>query len=365
MIRMVTGLLIILQVAFCGGEKLSKTTSEPIHDDMQIYRAMKADTVFIDLTRSIIRWKGTKMRKTGKHEGIISLRDGYLLFDEQNLVGGRFHIDMSSMEVTDMPPHETIPRKRLIDHLKSTDFFDTQQFPFSTFEIKHVQRQDGHELLIDGDLTMKGITNSIQFMATFNEDEIRSNFEINRFNWDVGFRGSWADRTLVDRNIELTIELKGIQFPRLISIGERTLIRSEIEHQISLGLTATRTKDIDLYMSLLPADLILRDPNGNEISRLEQRENALRDWSIIDSTLSIGMNIERIEFPERDSVIAYTHQEWKRIMFRQDGTTTDTVLTTQKHRETWKKTNAGWFVYTIEELGGQVFINGKEYEPGH
>lgn len=51
-------------------------------------------------------------------------------------------------------------------------------------------------------------------------------------------------------------------------------------------------------------------------------------------------------------------------MLRRDLVTVDTVLTTQRHRETWRRTRAGWRQYFIEELGGQIWLNGKPYKPG-
>jgi hypothetical protein len=49
-------------------------------------------------------------------------------------------------------------------------------------------------------------------------------------------------------------------------------------------------------------------------------------------------------------------------MFQKDGKTKDTILTTQKHIETWKKTAKGWLNYDVKELGSKVFINGQEYK---
>lgn len=148
-----------------------------------------------------------------------------------------------------------------------------------------------------------------------------------------------------------------------LSIAERIAIEKEIKNEIEEGIEATRTKNIDAYMSQLPNDLILKDENGNIISKQQQRENALRDWAIIDTTLSIEMKIDSIRFLKRDSIIVFTSQSWKRMMFQRDGIKTDTILTTQKHRETWQKNDIGWFGYYVEELGGKIFINGVEYKP--
>lgn len=49
------------------------------------------------------------------------------------------------------------------------------------------------------------------------------------------------------------------------------------------------------------------------------------------------------------------------MMFQRDGITKDTVLTTQKHEETWKRNEKGWFGNEVKELGGEIFINGKPF----
>jgi hypothetical protein len=75
------------------------------------------------------------------------------------------------------------------------------------------------------------------------------------------------------------------------------------------------------------------------------------------------MEIDSIQYPSKDSVLVYTSQHWERMMYQRDGITTDTVLTTQRHQEIWKKTPKGWFGYNIIELGGEVFVNGNKYTP--
>lgn len=148
-----------------------------------------------------------------------------------------------------------------------------------------------------------------------------------------------------------------------LSVTERATIESEIKKEIDKGIEATRSKNIDAYMSQLPNDLNLKDENGNLISRQQQRANTLRDWAIIDTTLNIEMKIDSIRFLRRDSIIVFTSQSWKRMMFQRGGVKTDTILTTHEHRETWIKNDNGWFGYYIEELGGTIFINGEEYNP--
>jgi hypothetical protein len=139
-----------------------------------------------------------------------------------------------------------------------------------------------------------------------------------------------------------------------------TEIKTEIQKQLDKCVLAVTTKNINLYMDLIPEDFIIKDQSGEVISREKQKEYTLRDWSIIDTTLNNKFLVDSIK-TYGDSVIAYTSQKWERLMFRQ-GKTKDTILTTQKHIETWKKTTKGWLNYDVTELGGETFINGNLYK---
>lgn len=137
-------------------------------------------------------------------------------------------------------------------------------------------------------------------------------------------------------------------------------IKQEIQDQLNKCVKAVESKDIDLYMALIPPDFVIYDENGEIISREKQREYTLRDWSIIDRTLHNSYTADSI-LANGDSAIVYTSQRWERRMFQRDGITIDTILTTQKHRETWKRTEIGWLNYDVQELGGKIYINGREY----
>jgi len=138
-------------------------------------------------------------------------------------------------------------------------------------------------------------------------------------------------------------------------------IISEIQGQLDKCAKAVETKDIDLYMDLIPEDFVIFDKSGETITREKLKEYTLRDWSIIDTTLNNKFTADSIKV-YGDSATVFTSQRWERLMYQRDGVTKDTILTTQRHIETWKKTKKGWLNYDVKELGGQVFINGKEYK---
>ncbi len=142
---------------------------------------------------------------------------------------------------------------------------------------------------------------------------------------------------------------------------EKEKIKAERQNVISISIEATRTQDIENYMSVLPKDIIIKDNQGGIVTRTRQKANTLRDWSIIKKTLNIKMNIDSIQFAQIDSIIVYTSQSWERLMFQRDGITTDAILTTQKHKEIWKQRQHQWLNYETEELDGEIFINGFPY----
>ncbi|SMC78650.1 YceI family protein [Pedobacter africanus] len=111
----------------------------------------------VDLEKSSITWLGKKL--TGSHNGTIDLQSGSLLFDGKKLSGGNFVINMTTIKDADKSA-------RLEGHLKADDFFGTDKFATSTFVIKKVAAAAANQVNVTGDLTIKGVTNSITFPAT-------------------------------------------------------------------------------------------------------------------------------------------------------------------------------------------------------
>ena len=130
---------------------------------------VKNDGTFKTVESQIL-WKGYK--PTGSHHGSIDLKEGVLAVKDNQLVGGKFIIDMTTIKDLDMP--QTDPyNKKLVDHLKSPDFFDVAKYPTAKFEITAVRPQ-AENYLIEGNLTIKDITKNITFpaMVLNKKDEI-------------------------------------------------------------------------------------------------------------------------------------------------------------------------------------------------
>ena len=86
--------------------------------------AFSSDTVKnVNIEDSVVKWTGYKV--TGQHEGTISLKKGTLMFDGKTLTGGKFVMDMTTINTTDI---EGDYKAKLDGHLKSNDFFGVKKY---------------------------------------------------------------------------------------------------------------------------------------------------------------------------------------------------------------------------------------------
>lgn len=117
---------------------------------------MKTQKFEVLPSQSSIAWIGRKV--TGEHDGTIGIKDGFLLFSNDRLTGGRFVIDMQSIKILDVTDPAT--NAQFASHLASDDFFSIDQHPDAIFEITAVVGEH-----VKGSLTIKGITNAVGFDA--------------------------------------------------------------------------------------------------------------------------------------------------------------------------------------------------------
>ncbi len=177
----------------------------------EVYQQEEAgNKLNVDIEKSIITWKGTKLRRMGSHEGTLSIMNGSLYFDKGKLAGGSIIADMHTITVTDIPPHEVVPIRNITDHLNAD--FETDVYPVSKFEITDVDYSTGEAIDIRGELTIKDVTKPITIQAEVmfmdkSTYRFSSSFSFNRFDWNIGTEGSWLEKKLVDEDITLRVEI--------------------------------------------------------------------------------------------------------------------------------------------------------------
>lgn len=173
--------------------------------------AMKKRLV-VDVERSVIHWKGTKFFGIRSHAGEVRLVDGFIIIHQDAILAGRFTLDMTTIEVTDIPESDPVPRRRLREHLLNEDFFFVERYPSATFEITQARQEEPGRYRISGQLTMRGRTHGVILTAhvpVLSDSALRATarFSINRHDWGVAYRGSRLTNDLVDDMIDLNLIL--------------------------------------------------------------------------------------------------------------------------------------------------------------
>lgn len=165
----------------------------------------KGTSYEIDTNASIIEWGASKV--TGSHNGTVNLKSGSLTADGEIITGGKFVIDMPTIEDKDMTGEY---KEKLEGHLKDTDFFEVGKFPEGTFEIASVIKTE-NAYDVRGNLTLKGISKGITFPANVvfengKPSSATGTAEINRQQWGIVYKGMPDD--LINDTINLKLDLK-------------------------------------------------------------------------------------------------------------------------------------------------------------
>ena len=175
-----------------------------------------AEKLNLDLEKSQISWVGKKV--VDKHDGTLAIKSGFVEVEDDKIIGGEFVLDLANGIVCKDIESPTY-NKKLVDHLKSEDFFFTEKHPEGKFVLKGANpRPEKDVFTIVGDLTLRGITNLVSFPAKVTKSEngtylASATTEIDRTNWDLKYNsGKFFDPAqlgdkLILNEIEVGIEL--------------------------------------------------------------------------------------------------------------------------------------------------------------
>ena len=124
-------------------------------------KAAGGSELTLNTEASELNWRGTK--PGGEHVGTVSISGGNITLKKNEITGGTINIDLTTIVNNDLTGNMN---ERLVGHLKSEDFFYTEQFPGASFEISEIQKLDnsaqgGPNYKITGNLTMRGVTKSM------------------------------------------------------------------------------------------------------------------------------------------------------------------------------------------------------------
>lgn len=154
----------------------------------------------VDMSKSQMIWKGHKIM--GSHEGEFDLKSGFITASDSDIKGGEFVVDMMSIRTKSlMDGGDQHDKDELAAHLRDGDFFDANSFPTATFKIKKSQRV-GQQFKITGDMTIKGVTQSITFLASWTNNMLKANVNIDRTKFNIKYGSGTFFDNLGDRAIK-------------------------------------------------------------------------------------------------------------------------------------------------------------------
>lgn len=165
----------------------------------------------IDTKASKVNWTAKKV--TGEHTGYLSVGNGTVTVENNNVVGAQVNMDLNTIVCTDLTDAEW--NRKLIGHLKSEDFFSVEKYPVANFEITSMKPTSNGEHSVIGKLTIKGITNEISFPAkvTLENGNVKAlgTAKIDRTKWDIRYGSGKFFEGLGDKMIydefEITFDI--------------------------------------------------------------------------------------------------------------------------------------------------------------
>jgi polyisoprenoid-binding protein YceI len=157
---------------------------------------------------------------SARHAMVATVRGSFKEFT------GTAHVDTanpanSKVEVSIVANSIDTGQQQRDDHLRSGDFFESEQYPDITFTSTDVSR-DGDDWTITGDLTIKGITHSVAVPFEFTGSaqdpfgNTRIGFEgattIKRSDWGMSFNAALeTGGVLVSDKIKLQFDVSAIK----------------------------------------------------------------------------------------------------------------------------------------------------------
>jgi polyisoprenoid-binding protein YceI len=143
--------------------------------ELNFYRA--------DTLSSNLSWK------CDKHNGTVKLRDGGFILEAENIVAGKFIIDMKTIKDSDMDPKQFGTAVLILENTIKNEFFEVEKYPYAIFDLVSVKHLQANEFELTGDFTMHGNKICLSFKAEIKQDAHDMTFKSERFAID---RTDWG-----------------------------------------------------------------------------------------------------------------------------------------------------------------------------
>ena len=168
-----------------------------------------AKNLSVSNAKSTIEWKGSKVIG-GEHKGTLEIKDSQLIVNNKNSINGKIIVDMTTIKNTDLTDKEW--NKKLVEHLKSSDFFDIKSYPTAMIEITKSQLLDASSYKIGGKLTIKGIEKPVELIAKIENknnlvESIKTKLVFDRTDFNIRYGSGKFFDNLGDKMISDVVEV--------------------------------------------------------------------------------------------------------------------------------------------------------------
>lgn len=165
-----------------------------------------AQELEVNVEESTLEWHGKRIGT--KHDGFIQFKSGSLKFEGDQIVSGRFVVDMTTITNTDLKDEGR--NQRLVGHLKSDDFFGVQTYPTASFEVVESSKFTNGRATLSGDITIKSKTERISFDVVKTGEVFTAEVGIDRSKFDVRYGSKSFFNDLGDSAIDdiFTLQIK-------------------------------------------------------------------------------------------------------------------------------------------------------------
>ena len=203
--------IVVIGISSCKKPEGQKTEAKDAQDVKQ--ENTKDQKYRIQPEKSKVHWTGTK--PGGEHTGIVKLKEGNIKMNDQGIQNATVILDMTSIENKDIEKEKN--QKKLVNHLKSKDFFDVENYPEAKFELTDASKiqKENNEFThkASGNLTIKDISKNISFRIKVNTDKNTLNIEsekflIDRTEWNINYKSKSVIDNIKDNFIHDDIAIK-------------------------------------------------------------------------------------------------------------------------------------------------------------
>ena len=212
--RLLNLFLISFIILYCNSESLSDSTNSKVKNQSEKSISEISTTLFVDTENSIINWTGKKLASS--HEGTLNILSGEIVMNGDDILSGKIEVDMASILNTDLEDEKS--KNKLTSHLKNEDFFNIKEYPTSTLILNNVEKYVNSNYSFTGDLTIKGITNSVDFTGTVENNGVRYSANIklifDRTLWNIKYGSGKFFENLGDKMILDDIDLNIVVITR-------------------------------------------------------------------------------------------------------------------------------------------------------